>query len=320
MHLYAYTFQVSNVTPGTSAQANPGPSAASTNRPNQQQVAAQQIAHHTAFIDPDKIEGIAYYNVCGVEKMTLRGDNPPAMSVYCLLTGGPHMTSSEVGFIEPSVTAFAVQPNGVHFILDRDDFKILVSNWPFSLSDPAFRLDTKKEPSSIICCTPNHYFYCFKQDGCIRIACMSTVRKPPKFEWSTNTGIEKLRAMNAMENEQGITVLVSRAVAYGQKAQPQEVALKALNASGCLWAMTYHQLESGSKQFDLRSIDNDGENFFVMNSRTRSVQIISRTGQILDKVLQNLNKPICLSINREAKKMAVLENNKNVKLYKLTYV
>ena len=307
---------VSSVTPGTSAQANP----ASTDRPKQQKVVAQLIAHHSTFLDPDKIEGIAYYNVAGVENMTLRGDNPATMSIYSLLTGDPHMISSEVGFIEPSITSFAVQPNGVHYILDRDEFEILVSNWPLGLSDPAFRLDTKKETSSIICCTPNYYFYCFKQDGCLRIACMSTVRMPPKFEWSTNTGIDKLRAMNAMENEQGITILVSKAVAYGQKAQPQEVALKALNTSGCIWAMTYQQLESGSKQFDLRSIDNDGQNFFVMNSRTRSVQIISRTGQILNKVLKNLNKPVCLSINREAKKMAIVENNKNVKLYRLTYV
>ena len=312
-------FQVSSQTTIKSQPAKPGPSAEATNRSRVQQVTAQQIAHHSVFRDFDKIEGIAYYNMAGVENITLKSENPTMVAVYSLLlSDDPYLISSDMPL--DAVTSLAAQSNGRHFILYRDMCEISIHNWPLDLDDPSFTQDTKKDPSSHVCCTPSHYFYDFKQDGSVRVACMSTMRMPPKLEWSVHTGIGKVRAMNVMENEHGTTVLVSQAVAYGQKVQTQDVALKALNAGGCLWQMTYHQLENNSKQFDLRSIANDGQNFFVLNSRTRAVHVISRSGQHVNKVLTNLSKPVCLSINQEAKKMAVVENNKHVKLYQLTYV
>ena len=263
-----------------------------------------------------QIEGIAYYTMAGVENMTLINEDDDIEVHSLLLIDDPHLITNCHSF---DIAAFTVQSNGYHFILNREDSEVLVHTWPLDTDDPSFKQDTREGTGSHITCTSNYYFYPYRQDGQVHIACLSTTRMPPKFEWSVKTGIPKLRAMNAMERGHNVSVLVSKATAFGQKPNPHEMALKAVRQGGLAWEISYRSLDSGSKQFDLRSIDNDGTNFFVLNSKSRFVHVISFNGQVLNKILQNLYKPLLLSINKEAKKLALVENNNNVKVFELFY-
>ena len=255
--------------------------------------------------------------MAGVENITLINEDNDIEVYSLLLIDDPHLITNCRCFDNAAIT---VQSNGYHFVLNRDDSEVLVHTWPLDTHDPSFKQDTREGTGSHITCTSNYYFYPYRQDGQVHIACLSTTRMPPKFEWSVKTGIPKLRAMSAMERGHNVSVLVSKATAFGQKPNPHEVALKAVRQGGPAWEISYRSLDSGSKQFDLRSIDNDGTNYFVLNSKSRSVHVISYNGQVLNKILQNLNRPLLLSINKEAKQMALVENNNNVKIFEMLYL
>ena len=171
-----------------------------TSHTSNQQVTARQIAHYKKFRNLDQIEGIAYYTMAGVEHMTLINENTvPTMWVYSLVSiDDPRLIKSDECYMY-DVAAFTVQSNGYHFILNREDFEILVHTWPLDPTEPSFKQDTREVTGSHITCTSNYYFYPYRQDGQVHIACLSTARIPPKFEWSVKTGISKLRAMSAME-------------------------------------------------------------------------------------------------------------------------
>ena len=289
-----------------------------TSHTGNQRVTARQIDHHKKFSYLDQIEGLAFYTMAGVENITLINEILDfSMDVYSLSPiDDPNLIAS---CICGNVAAFTVQSNGYHFILNREDSEVLVHTWPLDITDPSFKQDTREVTGSHITCTSDYYFYPYRQDGQVHIACLSTARMPPKFEWSVKTGISKLRAMSAMERGHSVSVLVSKAIAFGQKVNPQEMALKAIRQGGPAWEISYRSLDSDSKQFDLRSIDNDGTNYFVLNSKTRSVHVISCNGQVLNKILQNLSKPILLSVNKEAKKLALVENHNIVNVFELLY-
>ena len=293
-------------------------SSSATPHTGNQRVTARQIAHDKKIRNLHQIDGIAYYTMAGVENITLINENwVSSMDVYSLSPiDDPNLIAS---CMCDDVAAFTVQSNGYHFILNREDSEVLVHTWPLDITNPSFKQDTREGTGSHITCTSNYYFYPYKQDDQIHIACLSTTRMPPKFEWSVKTGTSKIRAMSAMERGPIVSVLISKAIAFGQKVNPQEMALKAVRQGGPAWEISYRSLDSGSKQFDLRSIDNDGTNYFVINSKTRSIHVISCNGQVLNKILQNLSKPMLLSVNKEAKKLALVENNSNVKVFELLY-
>ena len=97
-------------------------------------------------------------------------------------------------------------------------------------------------------------------------------------------------------------------------------ALMAINGPAKpLWKITFGTLDWEAEGFDLRDMCNDGKYFYVLNAEGGCVYLISVEGQVLFKILQNLDGPRTMACNSERKDLVVASSGGVVKVYKLTY-
>ncbi len=269
----------------------------------------------------EKVDGIAYYTVAGQDKVTLSFSDK--FIVYSVDEQSAEQQSCMMMHI---ITGFCVQQKyNRHFVLDDEEKEVRIYKWPLDLEKSSFRQHTKSPVLFTITSAPEFYFYAYlNSEEKIVIVCVGTSRLPPFKVWECQTGLTRHRAMNAMATGADSTqpwVVISNACGFTAKNKLHETALKCVCGAGIRWELSFKDFDQKATTFDLRSIDNDDTNFFVLNSKTNCITVVSGfNGSVLTKVDVTLKKPMCLSFNKVQRKLAVVENSETITLFDVHYL
>ena len=205
-------------------------------------------------------------------------------------------------------------------ILDPKCDKVrLFYAWPiflYEINDHAIRIRGKAGCG--LSGTNNYLVYsAWRKSTKSQIVCFSVKKHPPKFQWIHKFGSFTLRSLSALESPKELLVVVAADSCQDRK---KAAALIAVNGpSKPLWKITFEALDREAEEFDLRDMCNDGRYFYVLNTEEGCVHVISTDGNVLSKILQNLDRPRSLACNSERNELVVACSGRAVKVYKLIY-
>ena len=193
----------------------------------------------------------------------------------------------------------------------------LYYKWPIFLEKVSCVIPVPGVDGCGVSGTQNYLVYSGLMDSFSRIACFSVSHKPPKCLWQWDTELVSPRSLSALETPTHLLVVVS--CRSGLITQKNDTALLALIKKKSVWHITFGTLDREAERFDLRDMCNDGRYFYVLNTEESCVYMVSSDGDVLSKILQNLQLPLAIACNSETKDLVVACEDKRVTVYKLFY-
>ena len=209
-----------------------------------------------------------------------------------------------------------------HAVIDRDRDEVrLYTNWPLCLGNENYVINVSGRAGGVISATDNYLVFTSRMHSFVRVTCFSISRLPPRFLWHSDLiGWHRERSMSVMEKQDNLVVAVAKSFPSGIPKQGEsKTVIVAIEGAKLRWRLNFHELDRDAECFDLDDMSNDGRYFYVVNEKAGCVYLISAEGQALCKIVENLYRPMCLSINTESSKMVVACNANDIKVYKLTY-
>ncbi len=266
-------------------------------------------------LNQDKhIVSVYYYSLNGREIVSIFTKNNTFEAFP--LTKGSTVCVQSVHI--PDASRITVNPNGRLLLLTKDESEISLHDFPPNVELCQFRHKCRSSRAFHLASTKNFYLYTYNKANVVHVVCMCLTKFGATLQWDVATGISHHRAVNAMESDNGnVCVLVSRHLTLDrQETQPHSTALVAVNKSGPKWEVSFKNLDGSAKFFDLTSIDNDGQNFYVLNLQAKCVYIVcAATGLVLGKLLRDLYKPYSLAVNKHTHRIAIAHGYTRVAIY-----
>ena len=206
-----------------------------------------------------------------------------------------------------------------HAVLDLSFHYVkLFYRWPIFLDKADYTIPVRGEAGYGLSGTNNYLVHSAWKRRCISyIVCLS-VTKGPKFLWEREfEPLFLIRSLSALESPKELLVVIAADCCFGRK---KATALTAVNGpSKPLWNITFETLDREAERFDLRDMCNDGRYFYVLNTEGGCVYTISTGGDVLSKILRNLEIPKCLACSSDRNNLVVACDGGAVKVYKLRY-
>ncbi len=267
------------------------------------------------------IETIAYYTAGGKQHISVL-DSRETITTYSTTNCSDFKeTASSKG----NIRCMAVSPTGRHVVIsctrEKGSF-FAVQDWPLDDAKRIWSHLPQPRTAFHVTATQDFFFYSFMKGNEVFIACMNIIPFGVQLNWIQGTGLSYHRTINAMQQEDGsLCILVTRHLEFSkQKAQAHTPALIAIDDTEVKWKMSFDDLDKDAANFDLRAVDNDGRNFFVLNAKAKCVYVVSPSGQRLGRILQHLQQPFSLSVHRATRKLAVVVGYTKIYFYSINYV
>ena len=211
-----------------------------------------------------------------------------------------------------------------HALIDRRANQVrLHYDWPLLLDKLNHVIPVTGQAGLGISGTKNYLFFTSQvvSPPQALIDCLSVVSYPPTrlWQWQVPIASQTPYALSALEKFGRVIVLVSTYYPDGNPP-PENIALAAMtNTNRQFWRITFQELDKKITRFDLADISNDGEYFYLLNAQASCVYVISTEGEVLSRILENLNNPTRLAVNTESKDLVVACDETSIKVYKLVY-
>ncbi len=217
----------------------------------------------------------------------------------------------------------AVSPTGHHMVISstkKEESSVRVLCWPFNKEKLAHTRPAKHSLSHVTT-TEDFYFYSFKSSNEVRVACSRITPAEDELDWVQGTGLSQHRAINALQQgDGGVCILVSRDCKFWiPKGDARDPVLVAVNSSGVTWKLTLEDIHESKKQFDLRSIDNDGQHFFVLNRQANCVYKVSPAGEYLGRAMHGIVGPLSLSVRVCERKRTLAVATRSSKAHQICF-
>ena len=211
--------------------------------------------------------------------------------------------------------------NRCHAVLDRRLEEVrLHCIWPVLREKEYHTISVRGQAGCAISGTENYLvFSTQKNSKSSKIHCYSVKQCPPKSVWQRNFGSHTPRSLSAMETANQLVVVDANSCSDGTPEINASAIVAVNSPAKYLWKISFESLDKEAEMFDLRDMCNDGKYFYVLNREESCVYLISVEGQVLSKILQNLDRPRAIAGNTKRKDLVVASSGGAVKVYKLKY-
>ena len=203
-----------------------------------------------------------------------------------------------------------------HAVLDPEKDEIrLYYDWPIFLEKVACVIPESGDVGVGISGTQNYLVYSTWKDS--RIKCYSVTYNPPKYLWEWVCKGDSPRCLSALETHTQLLLVVANSL--NETAEKSATALFAVNRNKTFWQITFDGLDRDAEKFDLRDMCKDGRYFYVLNTEECCVYLVSIDGEVLSKILQNLQTPKSVACNSKTENLVVASTDRSVNVHKLVY-
>ena len=152
-----------------------------------------------------------------------------------------------------------------------------------------------------------------------QIVCFS-VAASPRCKWQIGLESFTPRSLSAMEKQEHLMMVVAQSCgSTNGSPKKNATALMTLHGKTLVWVMAFATLDRNADRFDLIDMCNDGRYFYMLNARANCVYLVSADGNVLFKILQNLDRPLRMAANSESKDLVVASSGGAVIVYRLLY-